>query len=108
MSAQAKVESLEQRRLFAAAGATSVQIGKTLYFAGTDAEHGTELWKSDLDGSNATLVKDIPSYKEGSHPQQLFNFNGELYFSADTGIMNYGRELFKSDGTADGTVMVKN
>ena len=33
-------------------------------------------------------------------------FNGEIYFSADDGTA--GRELWKSDGTDSGTVMVKD
>src|SRR4029450_9400382 len=36
----------------------------------------------------------------------LVNVNGTLFFTADDGV--HGRELWKSDGTSAGTVMVKD
>lgn len=42
----------------------------------------------------------------GSALFSLTNVNGTLFFSADDGI--HGRELWKSDGTAAGTVLVKD
>src|SRR5439155_1715482 len=39
-------------------------------------------------------------------PQDLTNVNGTLYFTANEG--KHGRELWKSDGTATGTVLVKD
>src|SRR5438045_1522659 len=42
-----------------------------------------------------------------SDPQQLFNAGGgTLLFSADDGV--HGHEMWRSDGTAGGTVMVKD
>src|SRR5439155_18544406 len=38
-------------------------------------------------------------------PRYLVNVSGTLFFNADNGT---GRELWKSDGTADGTVLVKD
>src|SRR5439155_1018665 len=75
--------------------------GGTLYFS------GFELWKTDGTASGTVMVKDInpgagssfdPSY---GAPAVM---NGVLYFAADDGA--HGRELWKSDGTAAGTVMV--
>ena len=39
-------------------------------------------------------------------PRNLTNVNGTLFFTADDGTN--GRELWKSDGTAAGTVLVKD
>ena len=51
------------------------------------------------------MVKDIDPGSDGSFPSELANVNGTLYFNADDGAD--GVELWKSDGTAAGTVMVK-
>lgn len=52
-------------------------------------------------------VKDInPGAANSSNPTNLFDFNGSLLFRATDGAT--GIELWKSDGTANGTVLVKN
>ncbi len=95
----AQSESLESRRFL------SVDIGATNFFVQEDAEHGMELWKSDLDGSNVTLVKDIVPGKKSSTPQKLLSFNGTLFFTAN--VTDFGdRELWTSDGTEGGTKLV--
>ena len=85
----------------------------TLFFAGDDRTNGQELWKSDGTAAGTILVKDIyPGYSVfaadfyGSLPEFLCEFNGVLYFSANENV--HGRELWKSDGTEAGTVMVKD
>jgi ELWxxDGT repeat protein len=50
------------------------------------------------------LVKDINAGAGGSSPANLMAFEGMLYFRANDG--SSGIELWKSDGTADGTVLV--
>jgi ELWxxDGT repeat protein len=52
------------------------------------------------------MVKDIYSGSNGSDPTEISAVGTTLFFSADDGTN--GRELWKSDGTASGTVMVKN
>ena len=56
------------------------------------------------------MVKDInPGPGSGIYyylEEWLRNINGVLYFVADDGA--HGRELWKSDGTAAGTIMVKD
>jgi ELWxxDGT repeat protein len=49
-------------------------------------------------------VKDISSGAGSSNPINLMNVGGNLYFAADDGIS--GSELWKSDGSEAGTVMV--
>jgi ELWxxDGT repeat protein len=46
------------------------------------------------------------SYTRSSDPDSLTEFNGKLYFAADDG--ESGKELFVSDGTEEGTKLVKD
>lgn len=53
------------------------------------------------------LVKNInQSFGVSSSPQNLTPVNGELFFSADNGLVGF--ELWKSDGTTSGTMLVKD
>jgi ELWxxDGT repeat protein len=53
----------------------------------------------------AHLVKNI-NLSDSSNPQFLTDVNGTLYFSATDGV--HGTELWKSDGTSAGTVIVED
>ncbi|MEP7379353.1 MAG: ELWxxDGT repeat protein [Chloroflexota bacterium] len=55
--------------------------------------------------SEPTLVKDIKP-TGGSNPTSLTAVGSTLFFAANDGV--HGNELWKSDGTAAGTKMVKN
>ncbi len=84
-------------------------VNGTLFFTADDGEHGSELWKSDGTAAGTVMVKDInPSIgaygARSSYPWSLTNVDGVLYFTASDG--QNGNELWKSDGTASGTVMV--
>jgi ELWxxDGT repeat protein len=52
------------------------------------------------------LVKDIWTNADGSYPYNLTSVGTTLFFAASDGIS--GTELWKSDGTAGGTVLVKD
>ncbi len=86
----------------------NVNINGTLYFIADDGIHGQELWKSDGTEAGTVLVKDINPGSSSATPSysnfELTNVNGTLYFIADDGI--HGQELWKSDGTEAGTVLV--
>ncbi|HEY7089606.1 MAG TPA: hypothetical protein VH518_16025 [Tepidisphaeraceae bacterium] len=107
MRTQCILESLESRRLLTIAPVNSLQIGDTLYYAHDDGVNGTELWKSNLDGSGATLIKDISNGLpgHGSNPDNFIDYNGTLLFTASG---DAGNELYRSDGTPEGTQIVKN
>ena len=89
-------------------------MGNTLYFTSDDGVNGKELWKSDGTAAGTVLVKDIRpgSSSSGgvitgglsSNPRNLTAVGNTLYFNAFDDVN--GEELWKSDGTAAGTVLV--
>ena len=95
-------------------------VNGTLFFAATTGSIGslaqTELWKSDGTTAGTVLVKDIAEDSlttfPSSAPSQLTNVNGLLMFTAaDYYVANNGtngRELWRSDGTTNGTFLVKD
>ncbi|RKH89156.1 HYR domain-containing protein [Corallococcus sp. AB045] len=89
---------------------TLFALGKTLFFQFYyDTALGSELWKSDGTEAGTVLVKDIRpgGYpNESSHPSSFTDLGGTLFFAATDTL--HGRELWKSDGTAEGTVLVKD
>lgn len=53
---------------------------------------------------DVTLLKDVNGGINSSEISSIQVYNGFVYFGADDGV--HGLELWKSDGTTDGTVMV--
>jgi ELWxxDGT repeat protein len=85
------------------------EVGGTIYFLANDGVHGVELWKSDGTEAGTVLVKDIHPGIDSGLPffgTDLVSVNGVVYFRANDGVN--GPELWKSDGTAAGTVVVKD
>lgn len=90
---------------------TPVEKLKLVFFVANDGKTGLELWKSNGTDAGTTLVKDINpivngSVNQPSTPTQLVAVGDKLFFVATDGVN--GRELWRTDGTAAGTFMVKN
>lgn len=88
-------------------------VNGTLFFAADDGIHGHELWKSDGTAVGTTPLKEFGSgFRSGLG--NLTNVNGTLFFVAnefnadDPDFPGAGEELWKSDGTAAGTTLVKD
>jgi ELWxxDGT repeat protein len=91
-----------------------VLLDNTLYFSANDGQSGDELWASDGTATGTRQVRDIRPGPLGSAPQGSTSSNifsaypieaaGTLYFAANDGI--HGSELWKSDGSREGTQMV--
>ena len=98
-------------------------LGNILYFSANDGVHGTELWRTDGTVAGTRMVKDIapdsPSLGiQSSNPSQMIVAGKEVFFLACSRVPeNRTRcdhpgaigpnEIWKSDGTAAGTVEVK-
>ncbi|MGH1335592.1 MAG: ELWxxDGT repeat protein [Aureispira sp.] len=82
-------------------------MGNTLYFIANNGVNGDELWKTDGTTAGTVMVKDINSNNANNnyYPRNLTIFNNELYFSAENNHST-GVELWKTDGTTAGTVMI--
>lgn len=88
-----------------------VEFNGEIYFSAFNDNSGRELWKTDGTQAGTVLVKDIFTgtsfFRQNSgDPRRLTVLNGELFFTAKTSTE--GRELWKTDGTEAGTVIVKD
>ncbi|MBZ4417770.1 ELWxxDGT repeat protein [Myxococcus sp. RHSTA-1-4] len=81
-----------------------------LYFMADDPEAGIELWKSDGTAHGAARISDIAPGTadplEGLEAFDLLSTPGGLFFLANDGVN--GIELWKADGTPQGTVRMSN
>lgn len=86
-------------------------FGDHLFFTGCDRKHGCELWHSDGTPEGTGLLADLASGRDSGmyYPEldpEFAVFDGDLFFlawTADTGV-----ELWRTDGSAAGTRLVKD
>ena len=84
-------------------------FNNTIYFFANTNTSGIEPWKSDGTGTGTVQIKDINPGAGNSFDNSFTSFfsnNGILYFNANDGTN--GTELWKTDGSSAGTVMIKN
>ncbi len=87
-------------------GGVTLASGESLFLA-SDELHGNELWASNGTATGTRLVKELdpglPSFSPGS--ARLTQVGSAVYFTTNRGIGE--AVLWKTDGTAAGTVAVK-
>jgi trimeric autotransporter adhesin len=87
-------------------------LGSNLIFSAMTSTNGAELWKSDGTAAGTVLVKDINagagnSINSSAGAKAFFTAYGTaVYFQATDGSSGY--ELWKTDGTTAGTVLLKD
>ena len=82
-----------------------------LFFSAHDGLTGVELWKTNGTPEGTALVADIRPFDQSPnvyyfHVGMMTNVNETLFFTADNGTL--GGELWKTDGTTQGTQLVKD
>ena len=86
--------------------------GNRVVFFADDGVSGAELWRSDGTTEGTQLVKDIWPGVGDSGPYYLLSYTpfvtvgGLAYFTANDSV--HGAELWRTDGTAEGTFVVKD
>ncbi|HEY2711243.1 MAG TPA: ELWxxDGT repeat protein [Chthoniobacterales bacterium] len=87
----------------------------TILFAALDPQGGLEPWKSDGTAAGTNRIIDLHPGPEWSIPIEFTLLRDVAYFAADDSVVyhhdgtaTYNRELFRTDGTPDGTYRVKD
>ena len=87
-------------------------LRNVLYFAADRVGLGRELWRTQLNGQAADIVRDIRGGAEGSNPFNLTkvsvaaNRADIVFFGADDGFR--GAELWRSNGVFGGTFLIED
>lgn len=76
------------------------RVGEYVFFSARDPLTGAELWRNDGSRFAGALVKDVVDGPGSSDPRQITDIGGIAYFAVED-------ELWKSDGTDGGTVLLK-
>jgi ELWxxDGT repeat protein len=86
-------------------------MGQNAYFVAEDEDfvYGEELWTTDGTAGGAHMVKDIYSGSDSSSISEITAVDGILYLNATDETENgYNTDLWRSDGTEEGTFMLVN
>ena len=87
----------------------------TILFTALDPVGGLEPWKTDGTAAGTGRILDLHPGPEWSIPIEFTDLRDVAYFAADDSVVyhrdgtaTYNRELFRTDGTAEGTYRVKD
>jgi len=84
-------------------------FGEYLYFAADDGTHGNELWRTN--GATTEMFKNLAdetAEPDSSNPAFFTILGNYMYFAASDGASEHGDELWRTDGIAAHTEMVKD
>ena len=86
-------------------------LGPYLLFQADDGSSGSALWRSDGTAAGTRMVKDLDTSSEGFHmplhgADSYEVFDGVFYFPAVD--QQHGTELWRTDGTAEGTWLISD
>ena len=81
---------------------TSVKLGNLLFYVGNDAEHGSELWRTDGTTRGTRMEIDATPGREATGIQNLHVAGGKVWFSSWRG------GIWVSNGTSAGTKKISD
>ncbi len=95
------------------------EVNGKILFRATDGTHGREMWVSNGTANSTYMLKDLrPGYDHGANVatsqrrwrnEYIYStqiYNGKYYFPGITA--GYGIELWRTDGTTAGTIMIED
>ncbi len=86
-----------------------VLLGSVALFTADDGTHGRELWISNGTFRGTHRVADILPGPQGSEPHDLVRLGNRVYFlAANAATTLLGESLWRTDGSAQGTVRVRD
>jgi len=86
-----------------------LRVGNQVFFVANSTSWGQELYRTDGTSAGTYLVRDIHQGNQGTasaFPAHFINYKNILYFQATN--ETFGTELWRSDGTNNGTWLVKD
>ena len=88
----------------------AVSSGSLIFFVADDGVHGKELWASDGTEEGTYMVKDIKVGEDDGSVNELIMLGDTVIFEAwdPTPGSSHYRGVWKSDGTEEGTVLVRS
>jgi ELWxxDGT repeat protein len=81
-------------------------LGSRCLFGADDGTHGSELWSTDGTPGGTSLLKDLDPGSGNGNVRAMAAVGGEVFFAGFDGTPGLAFQLWKTDGTAAGTVRV--
>ncbi|MFD0963557.1 T9SS type A sorting domain-containing protein [Pseudofulvibacter geojedonensis] len=111
LCAQIQLSNFTYNNISNSSPAKLQEFNNKIFLSAATDNHGRELWSSDGTATNTNLVIDIePGESNGLELFHSTILNNELFFAAkdDPNDLYGGGEIWKTDGTETGSVLVTN